>query len=644
MRSQFRNLFPGFCVLSLSTLLPAAEPVPTWLNRPILGPTQTLAEVQVYTENRVPLMPQVKTAAAWDRLAARLRRQTLERVVYCGEAARWRDAKMKVEWLGTMEGGPGYRIKKLRYEALPGLWIPALLYEPENLSGKVPVVLNVNGHEPTGKAVAYKQIRCINEAKRGMLALNVEWLGMGQLNGSGYQHGLMNQLDLCGTSGLAPFYLAMKRGLDLLLSLDHADRQRVAVAGLSGGGWQTIYLSALDPRVTLANPVAGYSGLRTRVRNLSDMGDSEQAPCDMATVADYTHFTAMRAPQPTLLTYNFKDDCCFASDHALPPLLDSAQPIFKLYGKAENLRSHVNYVPGTHNFEKENREAFYRMLGDHFYAGDARFNPAEIPSEAEIKTSEQLRVELPTNNATFSSLALALSKSLPRHAEIPDAKSALNKWQRSQRKKLRAIVHATNYTAQATQVGGEEKEGVNARFWQLKLGSDWTLPVVELSRGEPKGTTILLSDDGRKSVAAEAEALLAYGLRVLAVDLFQFGESKLGSRFPILVACVGGRPLGLEASQLNAVAGWSKKHYPNEPVGVVAVGARASLVSLVAAGLEPDGIASLELHGALGSLKESIEKNWTVEQKPEMFCFALLQAFDIKQLEALAAPGAIVRK
>jgi dienelactone hydrolase len=290
--------------------------------------------VQVYTENRVPLMPQVKSAGEWDRLAARLRRETLERVVYSGEAARWRDAKVKVEWLGTMEGGPGYRTKKIRYEALPGLWIPALLYEPDNLSGKVPVILNVNGHEPTGKAVAYKQIRCINLAKRSMLALNVEWLGMGQLNGSGYQHGLMNQLDLCGTSGLAPFYLAMKRGLDLLLSLDHADPQRVAVAGLSGGGWQTIYLSALDPRVTLANPVAGYSGLRTRVRNLSDMGDSEQAPCDMATMADYTHFTAMRAPRPTLLTYNFKDDCCFASDHALPPLLDAAQPIFELYGKA----------------------------------------------------------------------------------------------------------------------------------------------------------------------------------------------------------------------------------------------------------------------------------------------------------------------
>ena len=42
--------------------------------------------------------------------------------------------------LETIDGGPGYRIKKLRYEALPGLWVPALLYEPTQLDGKVPVV------------------------------------------------------------------------------------------------------------------------------------------------------------------------------------------------------------------------------------------------------------------------------------------------------------------------------------------------------------------------------------------------------------------------------------------------------------------------------------------------------------------------
>src|SRR5262249_13775946 len=155
-------------------------------------------DVQDRIEARIPRMPEVKTAAEWDKHAEHIRRGVLDRVVFRGEAAVWRDAKCQVKWLDTIAGGPGYRIKKLRYEALPGLWIPALLYEPDKLDAKTPVVLAVNGHDRNGKAAGYKQIRCINLAKRGMLVLNVEWFYMGQLRKPGYQHYCMNQLDLCG--------------------------------------------------------------------------------------------------------------------------------------------------------------------------------------------------------------------------------------------------------------------------------------------------------------------------------------------------------------------------------------------------------------------------------------------------------------
>src|SRR5262249_20985179 len=88
------------------------------LTHEIIGPRLTLSETQDYLETRLPKMPEVKTASEWDKLAAKLRSDMLERVVYRGEATAWRDAKTKVEWLDTIAGGPGYRIKKLRYEAL----------------------------------------------------------------------------------------------------------------------------------------------------------------------------------------------------------------------------------------------------------------------------------------------------------------------------------------------------------------------------------------------------------------------------------------------------------------------------------------------------------------------------------------------
>jgi dienelactone hydrolase len=616
-------------------------PVQEALAREIIGPHQAMLEVQDYLEPKVPRMPADLTQVEWEKQAARLRKDVLDKVVFRGEAPAWRDAKIKVEWLDTINGGPGYKIKKLRYEALPGLWIPALLYEPEKLTGKVPVHLAVNGHDGNGKAAVYKQTRCINLAKRGVISLNVEWLNMGQLKGENFAHSRMNQLDLCGTSGLAPFYLSMTRGLDVLLALPNADPERVAVSGLSGGGWQTIFISSLDTRVKLCNPVAGYSSFRTRVRHLKDLGDSEQTPCDLATVADYTHLTAMMAPRPTLLTYNAKDDCCFEAGYALPPLMDAASPVFKLFGKEKALRSHVNHDPGTHNFEQDNRQALYKMVGDFFFPDDKKYSADEIACKDEVKSKDDLSVEMPERNENFNSLALTLAKSLPRNADLPAEAEAARKWQQTAREKLRQVVKAKDYTAKGTQVGNSEKEGRKATFWKLKIGDSWTVPVVELTAGESKKTAILLNDAGRKADPVNAERLLKAGYRVLAVDLFYFGESKIEQRdylFALLMAAVGDRPLGIQASQLAAIARWSAAEHKTDSVTVVAVGPRLSTVALVAAGLEEKAISGLELHGALGSLKEVIEKNRSVEQMPEMFCFGLLEAFDVKQLTALAAP------
>ena len=634
--------FVGWVLLSAAPLRAADESeLQTLLEHEIVGSVLPLTEVQRYCHERVPAVPRVESVAQWQQMADRIRNQVLEQIVYRGGAAGWRNAPANVEWLDTIEGGPGYRIKKLRYEALPGMWIPALLYEPDNLSGKVPAILNVNGHSSQGKQYPPKQIRCINQAKRGMLALNIEWVGMGQLSSPGYKHYLMNQLDLCGTSGLAPFYLNMKRGLDVLLGLEHVDPDRVAVTGLSGGGWQTIIISSLDTRVRLADPVAGYSSFRTRAYHLKDLGDSEQTPNDLATICDYTHLTAMLAPRPALLTFNLHDSCCFEGDYALQPLLDTARPIYRLL-REDALRWHINNDPaGEHNYGVDNRQQLYRMLRDFFYPGDEQFQVAEIPSDDEVKSKEELFVELPENNEDFNTLALGLAKNLPRASELPDEKDAAEKWQRSPRRKLGEIVRAKDYECNAIKLGEEEKSGVKATYWALQMGADWTVPAVELVQGKPTQTAILVADDGRRSAVADAPRLLEAGYRVIAVDPFYFGESKIAKRdylFALLVAAMGDRPLGLQASQVVAIARWSQDKYTSGPVTLVARGPRSSLFALVAAGLEQYAVGGVELHGSLGSLKEVIESNWGVDQRPELFCFGLLESFDIEHLAALVAP------
>ncbi len=452
------------------------------LDRHLFETIIPLQEVTDFVWSHCPPMPEARSVAEWERYAAGARSQALERAVFRGEAARWRNLPTRPVWGETIAGGPGYTIKKLRYEAVPGLWVPALLYEPTVFKEqKVPVSLAVNGHERIGKAVDYKQLRCINQAKRGMIVLNMEYLGMGELNLPDFDHTRMNQIDLCGTSGVATFYLAMSRGLDILLAHEHADPSRVAVQGLSGGGWQTITISAFDTRVTLTNPVAGYSALTTRVHYGPDLGDSEQNAVDLAAVVDYSQMTAMLAPRAALLTFNFKDNCCFKADHALPPLLGAAEPIYQLYGKPERLRTHVNHDPGNHNYGLDNRQQFYRMLKDFFFADRTDIDATEIPSEKELKTPDQLKVGLPADNLNFNSLARKLAAGLPRDAAIPTQPAELNRWQERHRALLRETVHAHDWDLAAAAVDAERVGPWSETGYWLRIGGLWTVPAVELA-------------------------------------------------------------------------------------------------------------------------------------------------------------------
>jgi dienelactone hydrolase len=585
------------------------------LTKALLAPNQPLIEVQVYTAAHVKSMPTVGTAAEWDRLSERIRQDVLNKVVLQGAAKRWSEAKGRVEWQETLQG-PGYRVRKLRYEAIPGLWIPALLYEPEKLSGKVPAVFNVNGHERTGVSTPYIQMRCINLAKRGILALNYEWYGMGQLNTENFNHYRSNQIDLTGTSGVALHYFAQTRAIDLLLANPNVDPQRLAVTGLSGGGWQTIFISALDKRVKLANPVAGYSSFVTRAQFPDlDLGDSEQTPVDLASVADYSTLTAMLAPRRTLITNNALDNCCFRGDYANSPLIWAARPFFELYKAGDRLTYHINFDAG-HNYGQDNREAFYRVLRDGFYPGDKEFRITEIPSEGEVRSAEQLRVELPKDNLDFHTIAVSLSQELPRKTG----------------RKLADVVRAKNYTVTATEAGTTEADGVSIRRWRLQMGQDWTVPAVEFSRGGASGAVIVIGDQGRAALRTEIERLLSAGRRVIAADPFYFGESKIAKRdhlFALLISSVGDRPLGIQASQITAIARWLKGS-----VTVEAFGPRSSLIASVAAALDKQAISTVQTHDAFSSLKTVIEKNMAVDKAPELFCFGLLESFDLAQIEA----------
>jgi hypothetical protein len=128
------------------------------------------------------------------------------------------------------------------------------------------------------------------------------------------------------------------------------------------------------------------------------------------------------------------------------------------------------------------------------------------------------------------------------------------------------------------------------------------------------------------------------------LDTFSLGECGFahhGYLFALLVATIGERPLGLQVGQVLAAARWLANREQQGAVTVEAIGPRSSVIATVAAALDPEAIAALELHHSLDSLHRVIDDGREYAASPELFCFGLLEAFDIPQLRRLIEPRPI---
>src|ERR1700722_17173795 len=241
-------LWGSFFVAVVSAFAQDQTPVGRAVQAPVQTPEVTYFQLQRYLMKRISTPHSPGTPGEWNVAGQKLRKHVLEDIVYHGWPQSWVEAAPHFEQVEVMETGKGYRLRKFRYEIVPGFTSTAILYEPEGIQGRVPAILNVIGHEPEGNAVEYEQKRCINFAKRGILARSLSWIGFGEMAQPENGHDNAARLDLVGSSAVGFFYLSMRRGLDFLATLPQADPARLGVTGLSGGGWQTVFLMCLDPR------------------------------------------------------------------------------------------------------------------------------------------------------------------------------------------------------------------------------------------------------------------------------------------------------------------------------------------------------------------------------------------------------------
>jgi dienelactone hydrolase len=627
-----------------TTMLPS---IVETLAHPVQPPAVTQFQLQRYLMDRIPPLPRPSNSEQWTVEVNRLRRHILDDVAFHGWPREWVESSPHFEETGVIESGHGYRIRKLRYEIVPGFASTALLYEPEGISGRVPAVLNVIGHEPAGIAVEYEQKRCINLAKRGIVALNLGWMEFGELSQPENAHDYAAHLDLAGSNALGLFYLAMRRGLDYLVASPEVDPARIGVTGLSGGGWQTVLLAALDPRVAVSVEVAGLGSKESNLTVPQDTYEIEEDAPDFMQGFDYPELIAMRAPQPTLLVHNSVDSCCFRAPLVKPYIYENVKPFFQMYGAQENLGWHENLDPGVHNYQLDNRIQAYRFFTEHFHLPVA---DSEIFSDGEIHSAKELAVGIPSGNQTVLGLARSLAAKISREP-IPESGAARTEWVQTKRAELKSVVRyqpvAVDRVLRMANSKGMDFRSLSYRF-DLSNGLSATGIWFKQDASPAKEpVTIVLNDKGYQAAGEQVFQSLSSGHEVLALDVLFNGATRPevpdSSDWELLVDSSGDRSLGLEVAQLLSVAYWLREAGGASEIKVETDGIRNQVIALVAAALDPDAFSEVTAQNGMKSLGYLLDKPVPLREAPDLFCLDLYKDFDIDLLGTLAAPVKVVQ-
>ncbi len=567
-------------------------------------------------------LPDFKTpasAAAWTKEARQLRKKMLRDVYLRGWPKELIDRDPPIQWTETLRPHKDYVIKKLRYEIYPGLWIPALLYVPTKLSAKTPVALCPNGHHGGGKSVEYKQARCANLARRGMIVMNFEFIGMGELGGD-WPHSNRAIMDTTGISFTGFFYMAMSKALDILLAQPKADPKRCLMTGLSGGGWQTIVLSALDTRVTHVVPVAGYMSIKLRLNFMPDIGDYEQIPPDLGALGGYQALTALVAPRPMLQICNDKDECCFRTDRAKKNIHDEMRPVWDLYGAGEDFTFYNNKNPGTHNYEADSRSQLYKFLNKHFHlAGPEQ----DIHTPAEILPEQMLNVGLTAEQTSLLGIARTRGRTLISKLKMP--RTAAQKT--AMRAKIAEKIRLCKFTAKATPAGTAD----GAKLLRLKMGP-WETPAAVVKASSAKRVELVIADF--PGAGLQWAEISAAGTVVLA-DVLGTGTTSGNGQYRMCMQAAGSQVMGIAVGQILAAARFAAKLAGVRRVNLVGDGWMASAMAHIAAALEPKLFESLTLNVNFNSLMMMLDQCFAYGEVQQMIVPDILTVCDFPQLTGL---------
>ncbi len=331
----------------------------------------------------------IETLDDWKAVRSQRYADYLEMMSLTDVSMQGKRPPLNVKIVGTIEK-EGYKIVKLYYESLPQLYVPADLYIPTNVKYPAPGVLYVCGHSRTQK-VSY-QPHARKFAQLGFVCLIFETIQWGEVLGDHwgcYARGWFNWYSRGYTPGGVEMWNGI-RGLDLLCSLDEVDPDKLGVTGISGGGTQSWYVAAADPRIKVAAPVCGTCTVEAHIHQRTIDGHCDCMMPINTYLRDFHDIGALIAPRPLMVASANRDG--LNSIESVRQSYAYIKKIYDLYGATEDL--HLVETPGGHSYHESSRTKIFSFFIKHLMG--KTISPEQVgdidDSKASMLSVEELRI------------------------------------------------------------------------------------------------------------------------------------------------------------------------------------------------------------------------------------------------------------
>lgn len=413
----------------------------------------------------------------------------------------------------------GYTIRKIYFQTRPGIYATANLYVPEG-KGPFPAVINMHGHWADGKAGEMVQ-SCAHElALNGYVCLNIDAWGSGEratVHGVQEYHGadLGASLMNIGETLLGGQLADNIRGVDLLCSLEYVNSNRIGATGASGGGNQTMWLSAMDDRIKACMPVVSVGTFQSYV-----MGSN--CVCELLpkglTFTEESGVLALIAPRALKIVNGLQDRNPTFFPSEMLRSFAGAGVVYELYNKAANISYNLFDTP--HGYWPEMRAQLLGWFDLHLKGKGDGTPVKETPFT--LLTEQELMV-FPTGQRDPLVMSIAAYSSLcgKEMTDRLEKVKVINKTEK--RNALRDIVSLPADTIKAVHgfVTGDQWSGVILETVNKQL-----IPLTFLeAKGKEKTAVLVLFTD--KDDQARRKAVLdgykRRGYTIAVADLWGMG-------------------------------------------------------------------------------------------------------------------------